>query len=395
MGEGVGAPGGMGRGAEGRGYGGMRGGRKRQGGGSNGERGGRHESLAPSSEFPLAPVVAPHGIRQRPTILVRPGEAIPFGRPYPTHPNGPRKLLTARKRVGPFPARRLAWRCVSHRSSDRDSSPDFTSDSSSSGSSSNSSSDISSGSSSTSLSDSSSVHSLGCDASGQSHSRSSTRVASPRLVYPSIRTLQCCEAFMRWRSVPLSTLYPPTTSESSPYSFSKRSLDSSSPSAGPSRKRYMSPTTLVPSSTPVSRSIVPALANLPPHKSDGVRAHTEDGICIGVEIASSDIREDEEKFEAEASTGGTMEIAVDQLVTSGISEPTGGDAPNLEGTLYDIAHYMYESLVGIEKDRVNNLRCYMALSQEEFRQIRRDRDDTRRRLRRLESLVKRRLGFRR
>ncbi|GJY42459.1 hypothetical protein Tco_0429729 [Tanacetum coccineum] len=40
MGEGVGAPGGMGRGAEGRGYGGMRGGRKRQGGGSNGERGG-------------------------------------------------------------------------------------------------------------------------------------------------------------------------------------------------------------------------------------------------------------------------------------------------------------------------------------------------------------------
>ncbi|GKF63788.1 hypothetical protein Tco_0187236, partial [Tanacetum coccineum] len=67
----------------------------------------RHESLTPSSEFPLAPVVTPPGIRRRPTILVRPGEAIPFGRPYRTHLNGPRKLLTARKRVRPIPARRL------------------------------------------------------------------------------------------------------------------------------------------------------------------------------------------------------------------------------------------------------------------------------------------------
>nr|GEV58283.1 hypothetical protein [Tanacetum cinerariifolium] len=45
--------------------------------------------------------------------------------------NGPHKFLAARKRVGPFPARRLAWRRVSHRLSDRHSSPDFTSDSSS------------------------------------------------------------------------------------------------------------------------------------------------------------------------------------------------------------------------------------------------------------------------
>ncbi|GJV40359.1 hypothetical protein Tco_1418799 [Tanacetum coccineum] len=92
----------------------------------------RHESLAPSSEFPLAPVVAP------PKIL------------------------------GPFPAHILAWRRVSYRSSDRHSSPDFTSDSLSS----------------SSYSDSSSVHSSGCDASGQSHSGTSTRVASPRLVDP-------------------------------------------------------------------------------------------------------------------------------------------------------------------------------------------------------------------
>ncbi|GKG34714.1 hypothetical protein Tco_0437410, partial [Tanacetum coccineum] len=65
--------------------------------------------LGPSSNFPISPVVAPPEIHRWPTILIRPNEAIPFGRPYRTHPNGPRKLLTARKRVGLFPARRLAW----------------------------------------------------------------------------------------------------------------------------------------------------------------------------------------------------------------------------------------------------------------------------------------------
>ncbi|GKB60733.1 hypothetical protein Tco_0916919 [Tanacetum coccineum] len=83
-----------------------------------------------STTFPLAPVVAPPRIRRRSATLIRPGEAIPFGRPYRTHLNGPRKLLTARKRVRPIPARRLAWRRVSHHSSDRHSSPDSSSSSS-------------------------------------------------------------------------------------------------------------------------------------------------------------------------------------------------------------------------------------------------------------------------
>ncbi|GKB43790.1 hypothetical protein Tco_0888732 [Tanacetum coccineum] len=278
----------------------------------------RHEFLTSSSEFSLAPIVAPLG------------------------------LLTSRKRFGPFPVRRLVWRRVSHRSLDRHSSPDFTSDSSS-------------------------VHSSGCDVSCQSHSGPSTRVASPRLVYPPVRTPRCSEAFMRWRSAPVSTLYPPTTSELSLDSYSERSLNSSSPSVGPSCKRCRSPTTLAPSSTPVSRSIALALDDLPPHKrfrdsysfevsgeehmeignadvetvvdlgiSDGVRAHTEDGIGIGVKVSTSDVREDEEEFEAKASARGTMEIVVDPLVIGGICEFTGGDAPDLEGTLYDIAHYMSE-----------------------------------------------------
>ncbi|GJW47818.1 putative reverse transcriptase domain-containing protein [Tanacetum coccineum] len=270
-----------------------------------------NDTFAPSSEFPVAPVVAPLRIRRRPAILIRPGE-------------------------------------------DRHSSPDFTSDSSSFGSSSDSSSDSSSlGSPSDSWSDTSSVHSLGFDASGQTHSRPSTRVASSR-------------------SAPLSTPYPPKTSESSPDSSSNRSLDSSLLSVRPSRKRCRSPTTSLPSSTPVSRPIAPTHADLlSPRKrfrdsysseniieehmeigtadaeavadlgiGDRGRAHTEDGIGMGVEIAASYIREDKEEFEAEANAGGTMEIVVDPLVTGGISESTRGDVPDLEDTIYDIVHYM-------------------------------------------------------
>nr|GEW28666.1 reverse transcriptase domain-containing protein [Tanacetum cinerariifolium] len=310
----------------------------------------RHESLTSSSEFLLVPVFATPGILRRPSILVRPGEAIPFGRPYRTHPNRPRKLLTARKRVRSFPARRLAWRWVSHRSLDRHSSQDLTSHLFSSSLSSDSSSDISSGSS------------------------------------------------------------------------SERSLDSSSPSAGPSRKRCRSPATLVPSSTPVSRSIAPALADLPPRKrfkdsysskvsgkehmemgtadvetvadlgiSEGVGALTKDGIDLGVEVANSDIREDEEEFEAEASRGGIMGIVLDPFATSDIFDPTGGDAPDLEETgqleasneragLADRVRSLgwenlrVRALLCIKRDRVDNLRRHMAFSQEEFCQVRRDRD---------------------
>ncbi|GJT79880.1 hypothetical protein Tco_1054222 [Tanacetum coccineum] len=88
-----------------------------------------HDTFAPLSEFPLAPVVAPPRIRRRPAILVRPGEDILFGRLYRTHLNRLRKLLTARKRVRPIPAYRLAWRRVSHHSSDRHSLPDSSSSS--------------------------------------------------------------------------------------------------------------------------------------------------------------------------------------------------------------------------------------------------------------------------
>ncbi|GKB74417.1 hypothetical protein Tco_0935829 [Tanacetum coccineum] len=299
------------------------------------------------------------------------------------------------ERVGPFPACILRWRRVSHCSSDRHSSPNFTSDSSSSSSSLDSSSDISSGSSLDSLSESSSVHSSGCDASSQSHSGLSTRVASPRLVDPLIHLL-------RGYWIHLHLL-----------------LDHLARDAEP---------TLVPLSTPISRSIAPALADLPPRKrfrdsysfeasgeehmeigiaivetvadlgiSDGVGAHTDDDIGMGVEIATSDVREDEEEFEAKATAS--------------------RDAPDLEGTLYDISHYMsevpFDRIIKFEtaqrqleagqlvasEERAGLTNRVRSLGREnlreEFRQIYRDRDDTRWRLRRLKLLVERRLGFHR
>ncbi|GKF48671.1 hypothetical protein Tco_0141922, partial [Tanacetum coccineum] len=45
------------------------------------------------------------------------------------------------------------------------------------------------------------------------------------------------------------------------------------------------------------------------------------------------------------------------------------------------------AMLDIKRDHVNSLRLYMSLSQEEFRQVRGDRDDTRGRLRRLDSTM--------
>ncbi|GKC08568.1 putative reverse transcriptase domain-containing protein [Tanacetum coccineum] len=291
-----------------------------------------HDTLAPLSEFPLAPIVAPPGIRQQPAILVRP--------------------------VRHIPARRLAWRRVSHHSSDRHSSPYLSSSS------------------------------LPSDHSLSGHTPLDTTDADSstpqRFVHRSLaRTPRRSEAFRHSRSAPLSTPYPPTTSESSLGSSSERSLDSSSPSSRPSRKRCRSPTASVPSPTHVSRSIAPTPADLlPPRKrfrdsyssedsgeehmevdtadeeadadvgiSDGVAAHTEDNIDLGVEIAASDVREDDEEFEAEASAADTREIVVDPLAIGDSFESSKGGITDLEDTIYDIVHYMSEVCI----DRITEI----------------------------------------
>ncbi|GJZ43482.1 hypothetical protein Tco_0590737 [Tanacetum coccineum] len=330
-----------------------------------------HDTLAPLSKFLLAPVVALPGIHQRSATLIRLGEAIPFGQPYRTHPNGPRKLLTARKIVRPLPARRLEWRRVSHHSPDRHSSPDLYSSSAPSD------------------------HSL-------------SRHTSPDTID--------ADSYKPQRFVHRSLARTPQHSSSS-----ERSLDSSSPSSRPSRRRCRSPTTSVPSSTHVSRSIAPTPADLlPPCErfrdsyspedsveehmevdsgeavadvgiSEGVVAHPEDGVGIGFEIVASDVREDKEEFKEEASTTDTREIAVDPLVIGDSSESSRGGIPDLEDTIYDIVHYMSE----VRIDRITKIETtqrqletsQMVASGERASLVRRDRDDTRRRLRSVEEAL--------
>ncbi|GKE63482.1 hypothetical protein Tco_1513849, partial [Tanacetum coccineum] len=376
-----------------------------------------------SSEFPIALVTASPWIRRWSSILIRPGEAIPFGRPYRTHLNGPRKLLTARKRVGPLPARRLASGHASPRSSDHRSS--FFSSSS----------------------DFLPVHSSGLDASDQAHSGSSTR-------------------------------------DSSSGDSLERPLRSSSHSARPSRKRCRSTVDSVPSSTPVMRSLAPTRADLlPPRKrfrdSYSSEASIEEDIKIDpietevdmelgisngddvrdhVEIDPRDVRDDTKEYEADTTARDTVEVGINSMSTSivevEIVEPVGEDPSNssstrdgivrsfedmpiyLDDVVRDFYHHMSEvridrivrietaqkwleadqliargqrvsmieridslrlenvkvrAMLDIKRDRVNSLRLHMSLSQEEFCQVRRDRDDTRGRLRRLESYAERRL----
>nr|GEV92628.1 hypothetical protein [Tanacetum cinerariifolium] len=345
-----------------------------------------HDTLAPSSKFPLAPIVAPPGIRRRPATLIRPGETIPFGRLYRTHSNGPRKLLTTRKRVRPIPARRLAWRRVSHHSSDCHSSPDLSSSR------------------------------LPSDHSISKHTPPDTMDADSstpqRFIHPSLaRTPRCSKAYLRWRSASLSTMYPPTTSESSVGESSSES------STGPSRKRCRSPAAIVISHVDSARVLVPSLANLlPPHKRfrdyispedsveedintdvlDDIKADTTTievavdrdvnaGIDadIGMEI---DVGIDVED-EVESSDIGTIKFRVD--MDAGINIPDGMLMPNTMERLEQLEagqliaseeraglsdrtrslkpeNLKVRALLCIERDRVDSLRWHMALSHEEF-----------------------------
>nr|GEY56638.1 hypothetical protein [Tanacetum cinerariifolium] len=172
---------------------------------------------------------------------------IPIGRLYRTHLGGPCKALTARKSVRLLPFYRLALRYTSHHLDH------FTSRSSSCHSSLDHSSIRHSISDHSSYDHSSSGHSiLGHSLSG--HTPPDTTVVEfsmpPRFVYPSLaRKSWCSEAYRRWRSTLLSTMYTPTTSESSAKEFSFEL------SARLSHKRCRSPAATVPSSIHNSRAL--------------------------------------------------------------------------------------------------------------------------------------------
>ncbi|GKD23641.1 hypothetical protein Tco_1225344 [Tanacetum coccineum] len=317
-----------------------------------------------SSEFPIDPESAPPGIRRWSAILIRPEEAIPFGRPYRTHLNGPHKLLIAGKRVGPLPARRLAWRHASPRSSDHHPS------------------------SSSSSSDSLPVHSSGLDALDQAHSGSSARDVPPRLCYPLRRAPRHSEAFHRWCAAPLSTLYPPTTSESSSGDSSERPLHSSSHSTRPSRKRCRPLVDSIPSSTPVMGSLAPTRSDLlPPHKrfrdsyssEASIEKHTEinpieievdmelgigdgDDVRDHVKIAR-DVRDDTEEYEADTSVGDMDEVGIDPMsapiVDEEIVEPGREDSSDSSGTRDGIVRSFEDMLIDLN-DAVHDFYHHMS-----------------------------------
>ncbi|GKA76866.1 hypothetical protein Tco_0783327 [Tanacetum coccineum] len=244
----------------------------------------RHVSPTTSiPEIPTAPILP------APSAIVAPSseEDIPIGQIYRTHPSGPCRALTARMSVRPLPSHRLALRYTSHHLDH------FTSGSSSSHS---------------SLDHSSSWYSI----SGHflpGHTPPDTTDADSstpsRLVHPSLtRTPRFSEAYLYWRSAPLSTMYPPTTSESS-------AGDSSSElSVRPSHKRCRSPAATVTSFIHATRALVPFRANfLPPRKRFKDSISPEDSV---EEDFDMDVLED---IKADATA---VEVAVDRDVEARI-----------------------------------------------------------------------------
>ncbi|GJV24558.1 putative reverse transcriptase domain-containing protein [Tanacetum coccineum] len=356
--------------------------------------------VAPSTDI-ISPVDAPPEIRRRRAILIRPGQDIPIGRLYRTHFGGPCRALTARKSVKPLSSYRLALRYTSHHLDH------FTSGSSSGHSSSD---------------HSSSRHSIsGHSLSG--HTPPDTTVsdssAPPRFVYtPLARTSRCSETYRHWRFVPLSTMYPPTTSESSTGDSSSES------SAGPSYKRCRSPAATMISSIHATRALVPSRVDfLPPRKrfrdsispediDRDVVADVDAGIDMEVDVGV-DV-EDEVEDKVKSSDRGTMVVGVDVVV--GIDIPDGMLIPDaverLEQRELEAMSLisgrerasLFEQVASLERSNArlrgtvmmesvsaDRFRRRMSFMESELRQVRRFRYYDRMRFRRLETFAARRL----
>ncbi|GJS04424.1 putative reverse transcriptase domain-containing protein, partial [Tanacetum coccineum] len=160
---------------------------------------------------------------------------------------------------------------------------------------------------------------------------------------------------------------------------SERLLDSSSSSSGPSHKRCRSLTALVPSPTHDSRSIALIPADLlPPRKSNGVVAHTRDG--VGELMTDHWLLDDS----SESSRGGItdLRISIYDIVTN----VERASLVERIGSLR-LKYLKVRAMLSIEKDRVDSIRWHMALSHEEVCLGCRVHDDTRREIRRLESTM--------
>nr|GEU46223.1 hypothetical protein [Tanacetum cinerariifolium] len=145
----------------------------------------------------------------------------------------------------------------------------------------------------------SSVYSLSGHASPDTTDADSS--TPPRFVHPSLaRTPQCSEAYLRWRSAPLSTMYPSTTSESS-------ARDSTSESfAGPSRKRCRS------HATRFRDSISP---------EDSVEEDNDTKVLEDIEADATVVEVAVDRYvEVEVDTGIDMEVDIEVVVEDGVED---------------------------------------------------------------------------
>ncbi|GKF80685.1 hypothetical protein Tco_0239287, partial [Tanacetum coccineum] len=200
---------------------------------------------------------------------------------------------------------------------------------------------------------------------------------------------RCSEAFRRWCTTPLSTLYPPTTSESSLGESPERPLHSSSHSAGPSRKRCRSPIDYVPSSTLVMGSLAPTRTDLlPPRKRfkdshsskasiekdteiDPIETEVDMELGIGdgddvrdhVEINHRDVRDDTEEYEADTSAEDTVEVGINPrsvpVADEKSEEPAGEDSSDSSGTRDSIVRSFKEILIDLD-DAVHDFYHHMS-----------------------------------
>nr|GEY67919.1 hypothetical protein [Tanacetum cinerariifolium] len=283
------------------------------------------------------------------------------------------------------------------------------------------------------------VHSSGLDAPDQAHSGSLTRVVSPRLGYPPVRA-------PRHRDSSKRPLYSSSHS-AGPSRKRCRSPANSIPSSTlvtgslaptradllPPRKRFRdsySFETSMEEDTEIDTIETEDGRELDIVDTNDVRNH--------VEIDPKDVRDDTEEYEADTSAGDTVEVGIDPMsapVAYEESEEHAGDDSSyssgtrdgivrsfedmpidLDDDVRDFYHHMSEVRIDriarieivqrrLEADqliasgerarmteRIESLRSKNL--KEEFRQIHDDRDDLRRRFRRLESYVERHLCFR-
>ncbi|GJV03023.1 hypothetical protein Tco_1336592, partial [Tanacetum coccineum] len=207
----------------------------------------------------------------------------------------------------------------------------------------------------------------------------------PRFVYPPLaRTPRCSEAYLCWRSAPLSTMYPPTTSELSAGDSSSES------SARPSRKRCRSPAATMTSFIHATRSLVPSHADLlPPRKRSRDSISPEDSVeedidtdvledieidvmavevavdrdvvigfdaCIDMEVDVGVDVEDEVEDEVESSNRGTIKVRVD--VAAGIDIPDGMLMPDAVERLEQVEEGLqdiYEHVMEIPLQRIEDI----------------------------------------